>query len=207
MSGGIHTLWVQDADGCTVPYEFEIQAPPPLVVSLPNDMTINIGGSITLPVNINQSVDTIFWNESSGINCDSLSCLSPTVQPFDNSVYIVSVANGDGCMASDTLEVSVSKERPFFIPNAFSPNGDGINDNFVLSPGPNTTMIHSVRIYNRWGALILELPETLPNQSIIGWDGTFKGEKVTSGVYIFAVDVSFVDGERTILSGDVTVIR
>jgi len=207
LSGGTHTLWVQDADGCTVPYEFEIQTPPPLVVSLPRDTTINIGSILTLSVTLNQSVDTIFWNEVSGINCDSLSCLNPTIQPLDNSTYIVSIANGDGCMASDTMEVSVSKDRPFFIPNAFSPNGDGINDNFVLSPGPNTAMIHSIRIYNRWGALILELPETLPNQSIIGWDGTFKGEKVTSGVYIFTVDVSFVDGERTILSGDVTVIR
>jgi len=110
-------------------------------------------------------------------------------------------------VVSDTIMVTVTKERPFFIPNAFSPNGDGINDKFVLSPGPNTTMVHSVRIYNRWGALILDLPETLPSPSIMSWDGTFKGEEVTSGIYIYVVDVSFVDGERTIFSGDVTLVR
>ncbi len=209
LAVGPHTLWVQDADGCTVPYEFEIQSPPPLVVSLPNDTTINIGNFLTLPVTINQPVDTIFWNESSGINCDSISCLRPEVQPFLNSSYIVTVGNvnGDGCYASDTMSVIVNKERPFYIPSAFSPNGDGINDRFVLSPGPNTAIIHSVRIYNRWGALLFEIPEFLPNQPLIGWDGTFRGQFVTSGVYIYVIDVSFVDGERQILSGDVTVVR
>ena len=207
LAAGSYTLWVQDADGCTAPYEFDIQAPPPLTVSLPNDTTINVGSFLTLPVTTNQAVDTIFWNESSGINCDSSSCLRPEVQPFSNSVYIVTVANGDGCSASDTTLVNVSQEKPFYIPTAFSPNQDGINDNFVLSPGPNVTMIHSVRIFNRWGALLFELPETLPLQSVIGWDGQFKGQPVTSGVYIYMVDVSFIDGERKIITGDVTVFR
>jgi len=207
LAVGPHTLWVQDADGCTVRYDFEIQAPSPLTVSLPNDTTINVGSFLTLPVAINQSVDTIYWNEASGINCDSLSCLLPEVQPFSNSIYIVTVANGDGCSASDTMLVSVNKERPFYIPSAFSPNGDGINDNFVLSPGPNATIIHSIQIYNRWGALLFEVPELLSSQSVMGWDGKFKGQSVTSGVYIYLVDVSFIDGERKILSGDVTVVR
>jgi len=207
LAAGPHTLWVQDADGCTVPYEFEIQAPPPLIVSLPNDTTINIGNFLTLPVTTNQPVDTIFWDESSGINCDSISCLRPEVQPFLSNIYTVTVANGDGCIARDTILVTVNKDRPFYIPSAFSPNADGINDNFVLSPGPNVTVIHSVRIYNRWGALLYDVPEFLSGQSVIGWDGKFKGQFVTSGVYIYVVDVSFVDGERTILSGDVTVVR
>jgi len=207
LAVGPHTLWVQDADGCTAPYEFEIQAPPPLTVSLPNDTTINVGSLLTLPVTANQPIDTIYWNEASGINCDSISCLRPEVQPFSNSIYIVTIANGDECSASDTTLVSVSKERPLYIPSAFSPNQDGINDNFVLSPGPNVTMIHSVRIFNRWGALLFELPETLPLLSVIGWDGQFKGEPVSTGVYIYLVDVSFIDGERQVLSGDITVIR
>ncbi len=207
LAAGSYTLWVQDADGCTAPYEFDIQAPPPLTVSLPNDTTINVGSFLTLPATTNQAVDTVFWNESSGINCDSSSCLRPEVQPFSNSVYIVTVANGDGCSASDTTLVNVSQEKPFYIPTAFSPNQDGINDDFVLSPGPNVTMIHSVRIFNRWGALLFELPETLPLQSVTGWDGQFKGQPVTSGVYIYMVDVSFIDGERKIITGDVTVFR
>ena len=207
LSAGPHTLWVQDADGCTSPYEFEIQAPPPLVVSLPNDTTITLGSALTLPVITSQLVDTIFWNEASGINCDSISCVRPEVQPFLNNIYIVNIANGDGCIASDTIFVNVRKERPFYIPTAFSPNQDGINDNFVLSPGPNVEMIHSVRIYNRWGALLYESPEALPLASVVTWDGQFNGKFVTNGVYIYLVEVSFVDGERQMLSGDITVVR
>jgi len=152
-------------------------------------------------------VDTIFWNEASGINCDSISCVRPEVQPFLNNIYIVNIANGDGCIASDTIFVNVRKERPFYIPTAFSPNQDGINDNFVLSPGPNVEMIHSVRIYNRWGALLYESPEALPLASVVTWDGQFNGKFVTNGVYIYLVEVSFVDGERQMLSGDITVVR
>jgi len=207
LLAGTHILWIQDADGCTTKREFTIGAPPPLIVLIGNDTTINVGEMINIPVFLNQPVDTLFWNEASGISCEEVDCLRPVVQPFFNTLYTITVANRDGCTATDSMMVTINKDRPFYIPSVFSPNADGINDFFTLSPGSSTTRIISINIFNRWGALMYAAPPQLTEQLLPGWDGRFKGQPVANGVYVYVIEVEFVDGERKVFSGDVTVLR
>lgn len=74
---------------------------------------------------------------------------------------------------------------PFYIPNAFTPNGDNINERFVVAEGENCRVVEfSIRIFDRWGRLVFESGSPAPEDS---WDGTYEGEELAKGVYIYNV--------------------
>ena len=103
--------------------------------------------------------------------------------------------------------LSIDKERKIYIPSAFSPNGDGLNDRFSIYGGNGIREIEYLQIFNRWGALVFERKEFPPNAEPLGWDGTFKGEPASSGVYIYQLKVNFVDDFEGFYQGDVTIVR
>jgi gliding motility-associated-like protein len=96
------------------------------------------------------------------------------------------------------------------IPNGFTPNGDGVNDVFYIQGDVNSVKkngIKVLRIYNRWGDVIFFAENFAPNDPNLGWDGTFKGEKMNSGVYSWFAEVEYIDGFKEIIRGDVTLLR
>jgi gliding motility-associated-like protein len=86
------------------------------------------------------------------------------------------------------------------LPNAFSPNGDGVNDIFYVRGGPFLTM--NLRIFNGWGEVIFE-----SSDPTFGWDGTYNGRPEVNGVYVYTVVATSVDGTEHDRSGKVTLIR
>jgi gliding motility-associated-like protein len=99
------------------------------------------------------------------------------------------------------------KNRPIFIPNAFSPNFDGHNDYFTVYGGPAAAQIKELRVFNRWGALVFEATNIPLNDPILGWDGTFKGKEMTPDVFAFYTFVEFIDGEEVLFEGDLTITK
>jgi gliding motility-associated-like protein len=98
--------------------------------------------------------------------------------------------------------------REFFIPNVFSPNGDGLNDFFFISSHPEAvSSIPLLRIYDRWGGLVYEGVELTPNQPEDGWDGNVKGEPINPAVFTWVAEIVFTDGKSTTLYGDVTLMK
>ncbi|HNE51303.1 MAG TPA: gliding motility-associated C-terminal domain-containing protein, partial [Chitinophagales bacterium] len=89
-----------------------------------------------------------------------------------------------------------------YVPNTFTPNGDGQNDVLKVF-GPGVASVKEVRIFNRWGQLVFETNDP----SNIGWDGTFKGQELNPGVFVYYMDVECINGERTIKKGDITLLR
>ncbi len=165
--------------------------------------------------------DTIFLSETSQLDAfgsdaiDSYHWLSedgsfesnipdPVVQPEETTKYIVEVLDGNGCADTRTVTVTVIQpecEEPYiFFPNAFSPNDDGYNDVLLLR-GQNVTEVYFA-IYNRWGEKIFE-----SNDQSIGWDGSFKGKKLSSDVYGFYLRVRCGDGDEFYKQGNVTLFR
>ena len=88
-----------------------------------------------------------------------------------------------------------------FIPNAFSPNGDGFNDRFEVFPSDAEVVLESMQVFDRWGALVYE-----SRTSDAGWDGTFNGQEMQSGVYVYLIVVRKSTGLEQ-LSGDVLLLR
>ncbi|MEZ4962132.1 MAG: gliding motility-associated C-terminal domain-containing protein [Saprospiraceae bacterium] len=94
-----------------------------------------------------------------------------------------------------------------YVPNAFSPNGDGSNDLFQVYTNGMASKINLFRIFDRWGELVFEQYDTLPNDLSNAWDGSFKGKPVDAGTYIYLAELLGKDGKVKRLTGEIVLIR
>lgn len=205
LSAGAYTVEVVDANDCLIDTSITLTAPEIPIITLPDTFSVQLGSAINLDASINLSQ----WNMLTWSGLDSLSCkdcLNPQVFPLETAFYALDVISADDCQRQDSVLVQVKKFRKLFVPNVFSPNGDGANDTFTLFGSIEVEQFEQFRIYNRWGALMYEGLEQQANNGI-GWDGTFKGEPVENGVYVWTAEVVFIDGLRQSLAGSITLSR
>ena len=92
------------------------------------------------------------------------------------------------------------------MPNTFSPNGDGMND-IYYPRGRGINTIRSLRIFNRWGQMVYERKNFNANDASAGWDGTFKGARLSPDVYVYILDLSCENNSIITMKGDITLIR
>ena len=202
---GIMSISVISEGGCSVDSTVIVTDPPLLQVDLGPDQIINIGDSVILTANTSSSVIQYFWFEASAC----LICPEITVFPSSSTIYEVEVSDMNGCTASDEVEIKVDNLIPIaknvFVPDVFTPNNDGINDVFFPQGTDDLISINSFEIFDRWGNKIFELKNILPGDE--GWDGTYRGQEVRPGVYVYLIRAVFSDGDEEILNGDITLIR
>ncbi|MEL6988636.1 MAG: gliding motility-associated C-terminal domain-containing protein, partial [Bacteroidota bacterium] len=178
------------------------------------ETTIDIGSDVviqqdssrdfTLMSNLNMdqilSTDWTFNEESICTNCNSVD-FTATV----SGQLVVTLINEDGCIYMDSLFVTVFEpEIGVFIPNAFSPNGDQINDHFIVYAEEENAIIEQLQIFNRWGDLVYN-GSNLP-VNLTGWDGRFNGKVVNNGVYVYYAKVQINNTVRE-FQGDFTLFR
>lgn len=141
---------------------------------------------------------TMTWISGEGISCRD--CPNSQIFPQISSCYVVETVNEFGCKAKDEMCVEVTKDFSIYIPNAFTPNGDGINDEF-LAFGYNITDF-TMEIFDRWGEKIFSSGELKT-----GWNGTFKGQLCEYAVYIYKITYKGLDGKKANKTGHVTLNR
>ena len=112
-----------------------------------------------------------------------------------------------GCTVTASVAVGVEKVREVYIPNSFSPNGDGTNDIFFINGGRGIRQVNSFRVYNRWGEVVYSDINFQPNDPSRGWNGMFRGKEVNPAVFVYIAEISFIDGIEEMYSGDVTVMK
>ncbi|HZG26579.1 MAG TPA: PKD domain-containing protein [Chitinophagaceae bacterium] len=177
------------------------------LVNAGEDKTIAVGGSINIRAAVSADVSHIRWQPLSGLSCTN--CAEPVLTPKQTTTYKVSVENAGGCVASDEVTIFVvCNQGNLFVPNTFSPNGDGKND--VLYPrGKGIFNIKSFQIFNRWGEIVYQRFnfQANDNNTGSGWDGRFKGINAGQDVYIYLVEVVCENGAILAFKGDVTLIR
>ena len=126
------------------------------------------------------------------------------------------MTDANDCLVTETIELpnpenytSDCIEDLFYVPNAFSPNDDGENDFFTIHFAADNfiSKVKNVKVFSRWGALVFEKNNILPNSSIALWDGFFKGEKMNTGVFVWVMEVELLDGESQLFSGDLTLVK
>ena len=205
LSPGVYVLRIQDAGGCESEVEITIPTASPQAIDLGPDQQIELGDSLQLFVTTNLNVDNIFWDFHESLSCAD--CLSPVVRPFEQTTYTVTVEDTNGCVLSDQITVFINRALNVFIPNGFSPNGDGFNDYFAIFVGPNVKTIRRFSIFNRWGGTLFSASNIVGNDIQLGWDGMYQGKEVDPGVYVYSVEVEFVDGHVEILNGDLTLVK
>ncbi len=209
LGEGTFKISIQDAVGCEYDTLLTLKQPELLVVDAGKDTIIPWGTTYQIEANItpaNAKIASISWNPVVDTFCAN--CLSPTVTPFDASLYTITVVDSNGCKATDKILILVKKERPVFIPNTFSPNGDGLNDVFYINARDGfIEEILYFQVYDRWGNKIFEKEKFQPNDPAYGWDGSYRNKKVNSAVFVYWALIKFKDGESFLYKGDVTVQR
>ena len=199
---------VRDSTGCRTTIDVTVPQPPALQVSVGPDLEIDLGYSATLRAVVvpsSKQVSYAWTPADTTISCKN--CSIVTVSPMNSTTYRVVVRDSQGCTTFDEALIRVIKRRPIYIPNAFSPNGDGVNDFFTLYGNQAAVRIKSLKIFDRWGGLVWS-GENLPlNADQKGWDGTFNGQTLTTDAFVYLAVVTFIDGEEVIFKGDVTILR
>ncbi len=205
LSAGAYNVYVEDANGCVSDFPVEVYSPDAIFVNLGPDETIILGDSIRLNAETTSDDPTFVWQSSEALGCAD--CPSIWARPAEVALYQVTVIDTlTGCTATDEVTIFVEKNRDVYIPNAFTPNFDGENDVFRIYGGPAVARVQNFQVFDRWGALVYRADEILPGEDT-GWDGTFKGKVMDSGVYIYFADIQFLDGEEIRFKGDVTLME
>ena len=202
---GDYLISILDHYGCEATIEVQLVDPNPLMVNVGEDQLILLGEDYLIPTSANLPVGEVSWTPEAGLSCSD--CLNPIASPAETTTYQVTVTDTNGCVLITSLTIEVDKTRKIFIPNAFSPDGDGYNDYFTINSGFGVETIVSFEIYNRWGAVVFSQKNILPNDDNFGWDGFFNGKKMDSGVYVYNAEILFKDGLTERFVGDVTVVE
>lgn len=212
LSPGNYTITIQDQNGCDTTLQAVLAQPEVLVVDLQADIqseppVIVQGDSVNLNILFSKpasAIDTIIWMPDS-LGCST--CATASVRPMVSSTYTIRVTDENGCIATDEITIFVEQLQRIFVPNAFTPNGDGINDVLYISAAEEIQRIKTFYIVNRWGEMMFSRENFLPNDPDLGWNGQFNGQNIPSGVYVYVAEIELANGETSIISGDITLVN
>ncbi len=209
LSAGTYEITAQDANGCEASEILWINAPIPVSVELGDAQEIDFGETTTLTALVNlpfDSLASVIWSPMDSSECPG--CLTQPVAPVITTTYTVSITAENGCEATDQTTVFVDRRKQVYVPSAFSPNDDGLNDVFLVFAKPNTVArVKSFLVFSRWGETIFQYYNFPPNDPAYGWDGRHRGEEMNPAVFVWFAEVEFLDGQTLLFEGDVTLVR
>ncbi|MEO0627939.1 MAG: gliding motility-associated C-terminal domain-containing protein, partial [Bacteroidota bacterium] len=150
-------------------------------------------------------IDSIFWSPATDLSCSD--CLTPWVSAQNSTQYTLTVIDTTGCRGTHIMNVLVDPSVDVFVPTAFSPNEDGINDRLTVFAGRNVARIKSFLVFDRWGNIVYNSGVMEPNDPNDGWDGKYRGQILTQAVFVYVLDVETIDGRDVQFSGETMLIR
>jgi gliding motility-associated-like protein len=164
-----------------------------------------VGSSYLINPTISTNIVSYNWIPSNTLSCSN--CLTPVATPTITTKYNLTAVNDGGCVSTDSIRIQViCNGANFFVPNTFSPNGDGVNDHFIVN-GVGLNVITSITIYNRWGQIVFQKSNFAPNSAAEAWDGTFKGQPAPADVYVYTIQILCDNSTLIPYHGNVTLIR
>jgi gliding motility-associated-like protein len=199
-----YTLNVTDANGCpslTTDQVTVFVTPPIAVKTYPADTIVYSGAQV--PLLATSAGTSYVWSPAAGLDNPNIANPVATAPAIDGTVviYQVTTTTSAGCQGDAFVIVRVYKGPDIYVPTAFTPNGDGKNDQFIPFP-VGIKKLNYFRVFNRWGQLLYST--TTLNQ---GWDGRLAGVQQSSGVYVWMVEGVTMDNKLITKKGTVTLIR
>lgn len=208
LSPGEYPVRITDRFGCTLENAVAILSPMPLTVDLLGPESVDLGEAAVVQAQVNQSVDNEAWSLPFDYDCLDAGCQTIQFFPLDEVTVYYEVLQAGGCSAADSIRIGLEEVRRVYLPTAFSPNADGRNDTFrPFVSFPNVQSVVSMKIFDRWGGLVFEKLDYLPQSSQDGWDGTKNGKPMPVGQYAYFAKVLFIDGLVREYSGSLRLIR
>ena len=174
-------------------FPFQLDADTSIIITEGERLSLNFSF-------INQEV-AVNWIPSDFLSCDD--CLSPIASPPSSSTYTLQLLELEtGCIEEVQVTIIVEPRPQIYIPNVFSPNDDGFNDEFQVFFSDSRTQVASMKIFDRWGALVFE-----EEGDAARWDGKFKGEFLNPGIFVYFIELVFPNGNRVERRGDVLLAK
>ena len=184
------------------------------VIDAGDDHRIYRGQSISLTANSLTPIEFYSWYPQQSVDCNS--CQTAIITPEENGRYLVIATDFNGCHGMDEINIEVisSCYADIFIPNAFTPNGDGSNDILYIRSNGELALQYW-RIFDRWGREVYHTTDIRD-----GWNGDFLGSgeagffrksqpdlKAMGGVYVYHLQATCSDGSTVFVKGNVTMLR
>ena len=208
LFAGTYAVYVENVKGCRDTVEAVLTDPPPLGVDLGDDLTLAFGDSARVRALVDLPGDFDYtWTGLDSVRCVTAACDEVVVYGLRPGELSVGVSSGQGCTAVGRLRLEVRSERPLYAPTAFSPDGDDVNDRWTLFGPPVLASIDYLRVFDRWGNLVYAAEDLAPNDLASGWDGTFLGEDMNAGVFVWVAGITYVDGVTIETTGDLNLVR
>ncbi len=207
-STGLYLFSIVDANGCGTDTTVQIQQGTGgiSVLAFP-DTLIGPGQPVQIGLQVQGNAVSYSWNPSFALSCTT--CPEPIAKPTLTTTYTVTVIDDQGCedIAMVTIDV-LGEDLMLYIPTAFSPNLDGINDLFLPEGNATDIWIEEMAVYDRWGGELWRGEGFYPGENNRGWDGTSRGKILDPGVYVYSLRIQHLP-TKTIRTyqGEVLLMR
>ncbi|MFN7118671.1 MAG: choice-of-anchor L domain-containing protein [Saprospiraceae bacterium] len=207
--GKTYTLHIRDAEDCELQHTLTMPPVYDKMVELPAALELNLGEVYEFQPKLNLApnlIAKIEWQSNEPLSCTD--CLNPQIEALQEGIYTLKITDIFGCTDKAAVQVSIDPDVDVYIPTAFSPNGDRINDFFTIYANTNQVKsILSLFIFDRWGNQIFANTNFYPNDERSGWDGYVNGVIPNDGVYVYSAILELRDGSKKIVKGQILLIR
>lgn len=207
LAPGTYQVTVTDAYGCQNTGQATIvlqDLQPQLTLAGP--LTVILGESAQLQFQANRAGVQINWGKAPNWACQD--CPQLSIRPARDTIVTYAYTTSAGCTFLDSLKLRVVRgPQRIYAPNVFSSGGSGVNAGFTLFADELVTRIESLQVYDRWGGLLFEKKQFLPNQPLEGWRGEMGGASAAAGQYWWRATVRLFNGDLEQLQGGVLLIH
>ncbi len=207
-----YTLHIKDVNGCAYDTTIMVDRAATFDLAFPQDeYRINLGDDLELAFETDlPEEDQLIVDWSGPSTPDTSSCqICPSIvlMPLYNTEVKVGVLSQEGCLMEETVLIRVTDPGGIFVPNAFTPNNDGVNDFAEVFTGANIQHVASFEIYDRWGNNVFSAFNFPPGSEAARWNGNYRGELLNPGVFIYQVKAIDIRGKTKILAGDMALLH
>lgn len=203
LGEGSYQYKIVDRNGCQFDTTLQIVKPEAFMVDVFPDWSVKLGQEVEIQTIHNYPIELFTWTPNDGITC-TVDCAPMSFYPARNTTLVLTARSVNQCIAKDSVNISVEVARSLFIPTAFSPNNDALNDYFIpKTVYPQVKQLDYFAIYNRWGQTVYEVFDVDPNSLGLGWSG----DDAEAGVYVYQVKARFLDDVVLNYRGTLHLIR
>ena len=204
LAQGIYSVTVNDSRNCASDTTLEVFNDSIFkIFATPADTSILLGGKVPIQItnSPNTVIQTLTYRPSQYLSC--VGCTSTVVNPISSMLYEITAVDTNGCIWVDSVNIEVIPDYPVFVPNAFSPGGDGRNDFLEVFGNKEAWKQMRFMLFNRWGEKVYESTDRN-----FKWDGMFNGKYVEPGVFVYSLNIVWIDNHiRKDFKGSITILR
>lgn len=176
----------------------------PGFLEMDTEIEAALGDLITLNVAGNFPIDSVAYISPFSLSCSN--CLNPSLTASASGFIQVAAFDASGCRSTEEIRISIKDVLGIYVPNVFKP-GDSQNGFFSVFSTASITSVQNFNVFDRWGNALFSRADMPTNDPPAGWDGTFRGQPMQPGVYVYYFEVKLADGSVEVRSGDITIVQ